>query len=256
LRGLPAETPTLNQLLRRVGRRIPGLRRLRLALAFWREAKLPASEAWRLSAVSGFTLIAPARLLTLHRLARELIGSGIPGCFVECGSWAGGSGAVLGAAAADDPERMLWMFDSWEGVPPPSEYDISAEGAPGRAGAWSASRHQAEAAAFEVMELDRNRVRMVEGWFDRTLPEQAEAMGEIALLHIDADWYESVKLCLDELYAKVVAGGVVVIDDYGTWQGCKKAVDEFVSGRPEALELVPVDAHGVYFRKPGTSAGL
>jgi len=74
--------------------------------------------------------------------------------------------------------------------------------------------------------------------------------GDIALLHIDADWYESVKLCLERFYDSVQPGGFVVIDDYGHWEGCKKATDEFLRNRSLDVTLTRVDYTGRYFQKP------
>jgi hypothetical protein len=142
------------------------------------------------------------------------------------------------------------MFDSWEGVPAPTEHDIMYDGQLGQAGWWAAPRRRAEEITFDVMKLGHDRVQLVQGWFDQTLPEAKEALGDIALLHVDADWYESVKTCFEELYDRVVEGGVIVVDDYGCWKGCKKAVDEFIAGRPESFQLVPVDWTAVFFRKP------
>ena len=73
-----------------------------------------------------------------------------------------------------------------------------------------------------------SRVTLVPGWFSETLPGFAPPEG-IAVLRLDADWYESTKQCLDALYAQVVPGGVILIDDYYTWEGCTKAVHDYLS---------------------------
>ncbi len=240
--------------------RVPGVARLRqeltrearlqLAWTFMRQEGLSASGAWRLSAVWKYTLLEPARLVALHRLASDLVSARTAGAFVECGSWAGGSGALLGTVAASDPGRRVWLFDSWEGVPAPSEHDIMYDGQSGAAGMFAAPRRRAEKVVFDVLKLGRERVRFVQGWFNETLSEAAPEVGEIALLHVDADWYESVKTCFDELYDRVVEGGVIVIDDYGCWRGCQTAVDDFLASRGSTVDLVPVDWTAVYFRKP------
>lgn len=77
-----------------------------------------------------------------------------------------------------------------------------------------------------------------------------KSIGRIALLHLDCDWYESVKFCLNELYDNVVQGGFIFIDDYGAWRGCKKAVDEFMKERNLKIGLIQIDYTGVYFQKP------
>ena len=88
----------------------------------------------------------------------------------------------------------------------------------------------------------------VKGWFQETLPKSS--IGKIALLHVDADLYESVKLVLGRFYHDVQLGGYVVIDDYGSWEGCRKAVDEFLASINPAVPLRRVDEDAVYFQKP------
>jgi hypothetical protein len=92
-------------------------------------------------------------------------------------------------------------------------------------------------------------VHLVRGWFEQTIPSATPSLGPIALLHLDCDWYESVKLCLDRLYDRVVDGGFIVVDDYGHWQGCRKAIDEFRRHRGLTNELIQVDYTGMFFRK-------
>ena len=79
-----------------------------------------------------------------------------------------------------------------------------------------------------------------QGWFQDTLPEQHKELDRIAMLRLDADWYASTKLCLDHFFYSVVAGGFVIIDDYGAYDGCRKAVDEFLAktGNPFFLNVV------------------
>jgi hypothetical protein len=89
---------------------------------------------------------------------------------------------------------------------------------------------------------------MVVGRYEDTLASVPSF--PIAFLHLDCDWYESVKLCLDKFYDSVVPGGVVVFDDYGFWSGCRKAVDEFLAGRLINVSLTPIDTESHYFIKP------
>jgi hypothetical protein len=91
-------------------------------------------------------------------------------------------------------------------------------------------------------------VHVVKGWFEDTL--RTAATGPIAVLHLDGDWYESTRTILDALYGRVVAGGFVVVDDYGHWPGCRRAVDEFLGRTGERPAIVSSDYTGVWFRKP------
>jgi hypothetical protein len=92
-----------------------------------------------------------------------------------------------------------------------------------------------------------SRVRIVPGWFQDTFPSVTAA--QIALLNIDADWYASVKLCLETFYDRVADGGFVSFDDYGHWPGCRQAVDEFFAARKLPYKLQQVDYTAHWFRK-------
>lgn len=189
-------------------------------------------------AISPYTLLPHARLSHLFDLAS----SAPSGAFVECGSYAGGSGAGLAAVA---PDRTVWMFDSWEGCPSPGPEDLDRDGVAGVGGQFSATLRQAQEI---VATLGLPNVRLVKGWFSDTLPVSKAAIGPIALLHLDSDWYQSTKESLETLYDAVVPGGLVVIDDYGYWYGCRRAVDEFLSSQGRR-QLHRFDDTEVWFRK-------
>ena len=82
------------------------------------------------------------------------------------------------------------------------------------------------------------------------MPQVKSAIGPIAILRLDADWYESTKCALENLYDNVVSGGYIVIDDYMYWEGCRKAVDEFLAKKDFNANLHKIDYKGVYFQKP------
>jgi hypothetical protein len=103
---------------------------------------------------------------------------------------------------------------------------------------------------FGKVGIDEQQVRLRKGWFQKTLPLAKSEVGAIALLRLDGDWYESTMVCLENLYDNVVPGGYVVIDDYGRWEGCRKAVDEFLAKRGLSVKLVPVNDDIRYFVKP------
>ena len=94
---------------------------------------------------------------------------------------------------------------------------------------------------------DLSRVRIVPGLFQDTFP--SVRIPQIALLNIDADWYESVKLCLESFYNAVVPHGFISIDDYGAWPGCRRAVDEFFQSRELSVSLQPVDDAAHWLQK-------
>jgi hypothetical protein len=94
-----------------------------------------------------------------------------------------------------------------------------------------------------------DRVRLVSGWLDDTLPKADT--GPIALLHIDVDWYESVRSVFTHLFDRVPGGGIVSVDDYGRWTGCDRAVHDFLDSRGLSRGLLKrTGRHGAWFRRP------
>ncbi len=213
----------------------------------------PASllEAFRaarsIRRVKDYTAVLPLRLGNLRRLAREIDRARVPGDIVECGVYNGGSAALMASVGVRSPlDRTIWLFDSFEGLPQPTERD----GAEARTCGWWCHGDLAKVrAVLDRMRIPESRCRIVKGWFHDTFP--SAEVGDIALLHIDADWYDSVRLCLERFYDSVRPGGYVVIDDYGHWEGCRRATDEFLKGRGIDVTLTRVDYTGRYFRKPG-----
>lgn len=206
----------------------------------------PASpqELRLLSTVRPYTMVPLPRLRTLWKLAKRVSADGTAGAFVECGSCNGGTGAILAHVAARDG-RAVWLFDSFEGLPQPRPEDGE------RAKAWVGKCLGKEDVVREVLSLvgaRSDRVNIVKGWFDNTL--EPTDTGPIALLHLDADWYESTMTILNNLYDRVVPGGYLVFDDYGHWPGCRRALDEFLASRSLRPTLMPSDNEGIWFRKP------
>lgn len=194
-----------------------------------------------LLAVRPYTMLSRRRLSRLYTLAGHCV---VEGAFVECGTWRGGSAALLASQGRD---RQTWAFDSFLGCPPPSDEDVSSQGRHGEAGEACAEMQSLLDIAHRLGVSDR--LRIVPGWFAKSVPHWAGKIGQIALLHLDADWYESTKICLENLYPHVAAGGHVVVDDYGYWQGCRKAVDEYLSGIGHVPSLHWNDHTGVDWRK-------
>ena len=164
--------------------------------------------------------------------------AGLPGCVAECGVWRGGMSAglskVLGAG------RNYFLFDSFEGLPPARDIDGEA------ALRWqndkdSPNYHDncsaAEDYAMRAMNLAGvGSFKLVKGWFNETLPG-FHVTEPISLLRLDGDWYESTMVCLESLFDHVAPGGLIIFDDYYTWDGCSRAVHDFLSRR-SAVERI------------------
>lgn len=197
--------------------------------------------------VRSFTMCGNARLRALHRAVHYVVTKNIPGDFVECGTAQGGSASLIGLTLKRlGVHRTLWVLDTFEGLPAPTAEDPDWEIAKLYTGSCRASVTEVSA-LFERLGI-LGECRLVKGRFQKTLPTLGAQT--IAVLHIDGDWYESVKVCLEELYDRVSAGGVIQIDDYGHWRGARKAVDEFMSKRSITARLQRVDYTGRQLIKP------
>ena len=195
--------------------------------------------------VQPYTLVGPERIQNLFRLALRIERDRVPGDMIECGVCNGGTAAILARSATHSRlNRTIWLLDSFQGMPETTPLDGEA------AKAHIGKEVGDPARVKEVLRLvsaDMNRVRIVPGWFQDTFPSVSSA--QIALLNIDADWYESVKLCLETFYDRVVPGGFISFDDYGHWPGCRAAVDEFFQRRQLSYKLHEVDYTARWFRK-------
>ena len=236
-------------------RKHPRLDELRRALRFYQA--IPArdlAQPRKLRAAARarrHTMIAYPGLAQLHELASSLARDGVPGSVVQCGVWNGGSAAVMALASREAGwPREMWLFDSWEGLPEPADIDVSENGLRRERGWNLGFEEQVEELLFGRLGLHRDGVRLVKGWFEDTLPQHRDAVAPIALLHADADWYESTRTILENFYELVSPGGYIVFDDYGHWKGCARAVDEFVGRHRIELERQP-DTGAAYLRKPG-----
>lgn len=205
--------------------------------------------------VRSLTMLPDSSLAALADSVAAVLAQDIPGALVECGVWRGGASFLMAdlLLRRGARDRKVWLFDSFEGHRPPAEIDGPAALAyatdtsdPGyldncRVRVDDVRRSAAELGVEGITEI-------VKGWFDETLPSARDRIGPIAILRLDCDWYASVRCCLDSLYASVVPGGYVILDDYYSYDGCAIAVHEFLAERrlPHRIE----QAGGVaFFRK-------
>ncbi|MEW5805691.1 MAG: TylF/MycF/NovP-related O-methyltransferase [Patescibacteria group bacterium] len=209
--------------------------------------------------IQPYTMVSYKRLSHLWDIVSELERKKIKGNYVECGVWKGGSAAIMAyLAQKHNSDRQIHLFDSFEGMPEPTVIDGE------RAAIFSGGKtsgkqkaigktvgviEEAKKLFFSELELDKKNIVFHKGWFQSTIPANKELIGKIAVLRIDADWYESVKVCLEELYNQVIPGGYIIFDDYGFWPGCKKAVKEFFQKRKINSRLQKIDISGTFFRK-------
>jgi hypothetical protein len=206
--------------------------------------------------VRPLTMLDDLALIDLVHVLRTVIEEDVPGDLVECGAWRGGAAFLLASQLkqAGVSDRKVWLLDSFEGLPPPQEIDGDAALAYSRntdsPGYYDNCRASLEEVQASADELGLGALTtLVKGWFEDTLPATSASIGPIALLHIDADWYSSVRSCLDHLYDHVSDGGFVIFDDYGVWDGCAVAVHEFLSSRQLPHRLETTKTGQAFFRK-------
>lgn len=207
-----------------------------------------------LAAIAPFTMTSVERQLALIQSVRHVVRSGVRGCIVECGVWRGGSSmaAALALMQEGDVSRELFLFDTFEGMTEPTAADRSFDGANASALLRDADRAEDIWCCADLADVRANvtstgypddRLHFVKGPVEQTIPPSA-ALPPIALLRLDTDWYESTKHELEHLFPLLQPGGIMIVDDYGHWQGARKAVDECLARQPRPYFLHRIDYTG------------
>ncbi|MEZ6093035.1 MAG: TylF/MycF/NovP-related O-methyltransferase [Pirellulaceae bacterium] len=201
------------------------------------------------------TMTSPERLLATIRAIDYICDNSIPGDIVECGVWRGGNvyAAAKTLARHQDFDRNIWLYDTFEGMTTPTRVDVDFLGRTADdlmiidhiddpQGVWCRCPLEGVRSHVTSSGYPETRFLFVQGKVEETLlkstPEQ------IALLRLDTDWYESTKCELEILFPKLVNGGVLIIDDYGHWQGCRRAVEEYIAQNNIQLFLNRIDYTG------------
>lgn len=201
-------------------------------------------------ATKGYTMTSMLRCYALYQAVKYAIQNDIPGDFVECGVWRGGS-AMLVAMTAKSlgvTDRKIYLYDTFSGMSEPTAVDVSVEDSGVKASErwgkeeridrndWCYASVADVRSNLKQTGYPEDKFVLIEGKVEDTLPSQSPEA--IALLRLDTDWYESTKHELRHLYPRLREHGVLIIDDYGSWAGAKKAVDEYFSEQPALLNRV------------------
>jgi O-methyltransferase len=169
--------------------------------------------------VQPYTMVDALRLAMLHQLAQE---SSDAGDVVECGVCNGGSAAVLARAIRNHPTKSLWLYDTFEGIPPPTARDgPDAEEYTGRLVGRVDRVNEVLALVGFPKERTVIRKGLFKDSFKQPLPQK------VALLHLDADWYDGILEALETFYPLIPTGGIVILDDFGHWEGTREAFYDF-----------------------------
>jgi len=194
--------------------------------------------------VAAHTLTGSARIISLIRSVRYLVQNQIAGDIVECGVWKGGSMMAVAKTLLrlNERERCLWLYDTYAGMSQPTAVDISVCNISAQkdfdADYLRVGLDDVRKAVLSVG-YNEGRVFFVKGKVEETLP--AHAPEQIALLRLDTDWYESTYHELVHLFPRLVRGGVLIIDDYGHWEGARKATDEYLRDNNICILLNRID---------------
>jgi O-methyltransferase len=207
-----------------------------------------------------YTLTSPLRVEALLDAVAHCVRRNVPGAFAECGVWRGGSVLAMIAKLQDlgVDDRTIYLYDTFEGMTMPSERDTSVFNPPALE-TWSEQRAAGDEAWPEYFDPEtfnedavrrllvatgypEERLCFVRGPVEETLP--AVVPDGLALLRLDTDWYESTRHELVHLYPRLSRGGVLIIDDYGHWDGARQAVDEYFTTEAEPVLLHRIDYTG------------
>lgn len=204
--------------------------------------------------VRPYTMTSPERIQALQEAVRYIERHAIPGDVVECGVWRGGSmmaAALTLLEGEQKPTRHLHLLDTFEGMTDPTDEDRSMHGESAKellAGTdrdywlWCRSPLEEVKKTMVATGYPEERIHYVKGPVEETLP--AAAPEAIALLRLDTDWYESTRQELIHLWPRLARGGVMILDDYGHWEGARKAVDEYFEASGDRVLLQRIDESG------------
>lgn len=216
---------------------------------------IPISQIETFKKVQPYTMTSPERIFALCETVGYLHKHGIEGNIVECGVWKGGSMMAIAETLLNlkNTDKNLYLFDTFEGMPPPTESDRAIDGESAAEILHRSDKTRADSAwCCASLDIVKNSMRstgypidkihFIKGMVEQTIP--ASAPEKIALLRLDTDWYESTRHEMHHLFPRLTKGGVLIIDDYGHWQGARKAIDEYLDENNIKIMLARIDYTG------------
>jgi O-methyltransferase len=210
-------------------------------------------------AVKPRTMTSPEKLNALIHSVRYVVRNKIPGDIVECGVWRGGSMMAVAKTLIEmgDADRHLHLYDTFEGMSEPTQHDRRQDGrsaadmlstADRSSPIWAYASLEDVQQTMRESEYPADRIHYYKGKVEDTIP--ATIPDRISILRLDTDWYESTKHELKHLWPRLVPGGVLLIDDYGWWDGARRAVDEWQEEIRSPVLLLRMDEGRVTVKPP------
>jgi hypothetical protein len=199
--------------------------------------------------IKPFTMTSRERCFALYTATKYILARNIPGDFVECGVWRGGNTMLIAYLLQRHgvTNRKIYLYDTFEGMSEPTEHDRKTNQTESALKKWRSTQKEnyTDWCYSSIEEVTENmsqtaypadKLIFVKGKVEDTL--QKTLPGNISLLRLDTDWYESTKAELDVLYPLLQPNGILIIDDYGAWEGARKAVDEYFKNNPILLNKI------------------
>ena len=202
-----------------------------------------------------YTMTSTERMYGLYKAAEYISKERIRGDVVECGVWRGGSAMVAAYTLRKmgDITRKLYLYDTYTGMAEPDSrdrtilgnapaHDIWLQAQKARVNTWCLATLDEVKKNLYKTGYPKQKIRFIKGKVEDTIPNIIP--DKIAILRLDTDWYTSTYHELVYLYPRLVPGGVLIIDDYGHWQGARKAVDTYMREHKISLLLHRLDYAG------------
>ena len=246
---IPNPKSSVNWMLEKAGYRLAKLETKNTPLHFDMDREF--EEIFQVT--KRYTMNSMPNMYALYKAIDYVAKCGVPGDFVECGVWKGGSAmiAAFTLIAMGDTSRHLWLYDTYAGMSEPTDEDRQgASESPARA-SWD-NWQRGEINLWNLAPLEeakknvcstpypQDKINFIKGKVEDTIPDSIP--DEIAVLHLDTDFYESTLHELTHLFPRLSPNGVLIIDDYGMWTGSRHATDQYIAENDIQLLLNRVDA--------------
>ena len=192
-----------------------------------------------------------SRVKALHGALKTVHKENIEGSFVECGVWFGGNIVIAKTffnSIGDD--REVIGYDTFEGMTDPTDFDgAKAKKKNETTTDWCKAPYDKVVSSLNKFGIKESDVRLIKGDVRETLLVEDNLPQKVSILRLDTDFYDSTLVELQTLYHRLVDGGYLIIDDYGHWEGCRKAVDEFFGAKYVQNKFTKIDYTGIVLRK-------
>lgn len=201
-----------------------------------------------------FTLTSLIRMFSLYNATNYVIKNKIPGDIVECGVWKGGSImlSALTLLKSNDIERKIYLYDTYEGMPEPTNRDVRYYDGLSAREKWKVIKDENKKWFYGPLEevkknlystgYPKENLIFIEGKVENTIPGTIPK--KISILRLDTDWYESTYHELKHLFPILSENGVLILDDYGFWKGAKEATDKYIKENKIKIFLNRIDGTG------------